>query len=381
MRRILVLTEWFFPAYKAEELVKSCINLINNLSQQYCFYVLTSDRDIGKKSTIKGVVVDKWIAQTDTQINKNVVRYVSPNNMTAEAITQIINKINPHVIYINTMLSLRYSLRPLYVINKIGFAGKIIIAPRETLAGKGIGYNALKKKYLTFLVSRFHLQSNVFFHATDEGNAALIRKYFGKKSQICMVENFPNLVPVDVYRNKEKKSVKCIYISSLKNSQSLFYAFEVLNCLGKDINVELDIFEPARKKQFLMECLNRAFDLPGNITVNFSKPLHDYIRSKKFQEYHLLFLPSATNHFEQTVLEALSTGCPVLISDQTRLKDIEIHNAGWVLSLTNKKLFAEKIKVVSEMNAEDFSQISNNAREYAYAYINQLKQKYGELFG
>jgi hypothetical protein len=197
MRRILVLTEWFFPANKAPEFVKSCNDLINNLSQEYSFFILTSDRDKGGEA-LKDIVTDKWIAQTNTRINKNFVRYVSKKNMTTDEIAKIIKKINPHVIYINTMLSLRYSLLPFNVINKIGFTGRIIISPREALTQNGIGYNALKRKFFSFLLSRSHFRSNVVFHASDEGDVAVIRKCFGRKILTCTVENFSNCKPADV---------------------------------------------------------------------------------------------------------------------------------------------------------------------------------------
>lgn len=202
-----MLTERFSSACKADDLINSCNNLINNLSQRYCFYVLTSARNIGDKKN-EGVVVDKWIAQTDTQTNKNVVRYVSKNNLTTETITQIIKKINPHVIYINTMLSLHYSLLPLYVLKKIGFAGKIIISPLQVLKPKGIGINTLKRKCFAFLFTRFQLQANVGFHVSAENDISLMRKYFGQKAQVFMAENFPDFELAEVYqRNRRKNTI------------------------------------------------------------------------------------------------------------------------------------------------------------------------------
>lgn len=189
MKRILVLTEWFFPAYKADEFVNSCNDLIYNLSQQYSFFVLTSDRDKGDKKTLKDIVPDKWITQTNTPGNRNFVRYVSKKNMTTDTITQIILKVNPHIIYFNTMLSFRFSLLPFHVINKTGFTGKIVIAPRQTLLQKGIRYNALKWKCFAFLLSGPHWPLQVVFHASDEGEVSLIRKYFGKKVLTCTLAN------------------------------------------------------------------------------------------------------------------------------------------------------------------------------------------------
>ncbi|WP_205509543.1 hypothetical protein [Longitalea arenae] len=182
MKRILVLTEWFYPAFKAEALISPCSKFIHELSPHHCFYVLTSDHDKGDKTPLTGIVTNQWTNLT----HKSVIRYVPGKNMNAAGLKQIIRKINPHAIYINTMLSLRFSLMPLYLLQKTGFTGKIIIAPGGTLQQRHFGVNALKKSAFTFLHARFRSQSAIYFHARDEQEVFLIKKYFGQNTPVTL---------------------------------------------------------------------------------------------------------------------------------------------------------------------------------------------------
>lgn len=212
MKRILVLTEWFMPAYKADELITPCHNIINELSPHHCFYVLTSDRDRGEKPPLKGIVTNEWTNLT----HKSVVRYVPKKNMTAANLKQIIKKINPHAIYINTMLSLRYSLMPLYVLKKTGFAGKLIIAPRGTLHQNRTGINTFKKTCFSFLFSGFRLQANVLFHATDEQEVFHIKKYFGGNTPVSM--QYRELFPDALEKRRTQKAERGTPVSETKAS-------------------------------------------------------------------------------------------------------------------------------------------------------------------
>ncbi|WP_207513906.1 hypothetical protein [Longitalea luteola] len=199
MKRILVLTQWYFPAHKADEFITPCSNLVNELSPQNCFYVLTSNKDRGDKSPLKGIVTNEWSPLT----NKSVVRYVPPKNMTAAALKQIIRKINPHAVYINTMLSWRFSLMPFYVLNKTGFKGKIIIAARGSLFNNGVGFNVIKRRYFAFLFARFRLQSNISFHAANEQEVKLLKKLFGNDTAVCTIDNLPEIDHLPIKTRKQ----------------------------------------------------------------------------------------------------------------------------------------------------------------------------------
>lgn len=379
MKRILILIDWFYPAFKAGGPIQSCKNIVDTLSDKYSFYLLTSDRDLGDKMPLKGIIPDQWVDQNDN----THIRYTSKDAMTGDLIKQVIEEVKPDIIYLNSLFSLRYTLIPFYILNKIGYNGKIIIAPRGMLHQGAMQYKTFKKKLFLYLFSRFYVRQNVFFHATDEQEALDIKKYFGHQSQVLVVENIPSIdySPLQS-KPKEKKSIKCVYASRLHPKKNLLFALEVLKDL-EDANIQFDIYGPIDDKEYLMECLDIAYDLPANVMVNFCRPLRHFDLSQKLKEYHLFFLPTRGENFGHVIFEAMSAGLPVLISDQTPWTNVEAYEAGWSLPLANKESFAEKIRMVCDMDSEAFRSMANNAKEYANTYYGRLnfKQKYGELFG
>ncbi len=72
----------------------------------------------------------------------------------------------------------------------------------------------------------------------------------------------------------------------------------------------------------------------SNPNVNWYKEMNDQDKWKFIQQADLLVLPSKTENFANVVIEALSQGTPVLISDQVGLKDFVLeNNLGWVEKL------------------------------------------------
>jgi glycosyltransferase involved in cell wall biosynthesis len=58
----------------------------------------------------------------------------------------------------------------------------------------------------------------------------------------------------------------------------------------------------------------------------------------------LFFLPTAGENFGHAIFEALSTGAPVLISDQTPWRGLAASMAGWDLPLTDRAPWVEAIE-------------------------------------
>ena len=74
---ILILIDWFLPAYKAGGPVRSVANLIENLKNDFEFKIVTGDRDLGDTSPFKDVKTNSWIQKDDYQILKSE-KHVKP---------------------------------------------------------------------------------------------------------------------------------------------------------------------------------------------------------------------------------------------------------------------------------------------------------------
>jgi len=99
------------------------------------------------------------------------------------------------------------------------------------------------------------------------------------------------------------------------------------------------------------------FEAPGSVN-----PL------KYYQQSHIYVLPSLGEPFPRTVLEAMSCGLPVIISDMVGAKDvIEEGKEGFIIPARNIQAIAEKIKYFYD-NPSEIERMGRNARKKAEEY-------------
>ena len=98
---------------------------------------------------------------------------------------------------------------------------------------------------------------------------------------------------------------------------------------------------------------------------------------------HLFILPTLGENYGHAIIEALSVGRPVLISDQTPWKNLSNFNAGWELPLNDKQAWIDKINEAAAWDQEAFDKHCEGALAYAKAHTNneELVKKYIEMFG
>ena len=81
MKKILIFIEWYIPAYKAGGPIISVKNIIDHLSPQFDFYIVSSNLDIDNKKVVDDSALNKWNSRKNYQIiylnskSQNIVSY------------------------------------------------------------------------------------------------------------------------------------------------------------------------------------------------------------------------------------------------------------------------------------------------------------------
>src|SRR5690606_19875115 len=96
------------------------------------------------------------------------------------------------------------------------------------------------------------------------------------------------------------------------------------------------------------------------------------------RSYHLFILPTLGENFGHAIFEALSTGCPVLISNRTPWNDIETEKAGWTLPIEDMDGFIQVMEKLAQMDESRFNELSLSAYHYAHTFMD--KRKYREYY-
>lgn len=376
-KKLLILVDWFAPGYKAGGPIQSCINLCIALKDKYKIYVLTTDTDHGESKPYNGIVQDKWIF--DEQLGVNIF-YAKKQTLKASQLAAQIDYVNADFVYLNHLFSPYFVIYPLWLKFSSKIKAKVVVCPRGALYNSALSLKSYKKRPLLYLYKWMGIHRQVTFHATNEREYKAIEQYF-PGSEIVVADNLPDTnQPVFSTCIKETGKLKCIFIARIVPIKNLLFLLQSLQKIKEQVT--LSIAGPVENEIYWEECNRHIKQLPVNITVNYLGPKSKAELSSLIQQHHLFILPTTGENFGHSIFEAMLSGRPVLISDQTPWLNLEQQNAGWDLPLTEPENFAAIIKKMAECDQEQFESYAKGAWQYAADYINSTKAKeqYYNLF-
>lgn len=375
--RLLIATDWFSPGYKAGGPIQSCVNLALALQDERAVYVLTSDRDLGDAAPYPGIKLNTWIP-FDRQIQ---IMYLSPEQQNYFTIRTIIKALDPSIIYLNSMFSLCFSMFPLWAAKLKNWSGKLILIPRGMLRPSALDHKPLKKKIFLHVFRILNLHHNLCFHATDPAEAADIRREFGQNLNIVEIKpinglNASPLAPIV----KESGRLNLLFVGRIHPIKNLDYLLEHLaNVPGE---IELTVIGSKEDRIYYQRCQDLAAALPSSIKVFFVGEVPNQGIRSYLQKTHFFVLPTKGENYGHAIAEALSVGRPVLISDQTPWKNLEIAKAGWDFPLNDDKYFIKILEIIVTMNQEEYLKYSLGSGFFfeASKKNDQTKSAYLNLF-
>jgi glycosyltransferase involved in cell wall biosynthesis len=369
--RILVFADWFEPAFKAGGPVQSAINLVQFLRQNHEVFVFTSDRDLHDTFPLKGICVGEWQQRCGIQ-----VYYHAPGKMTFRVVKSVIDKINPDRIYLNSMFSNMFI--PLWVAFQ---SGKIILAPRGMLKPSALSHKPLKKYLYCSLLRVLGIERYICFHAADTVEIAEIRKIFPNAGKVIAAPNIPVAISTDLpILHKQSGRLNMAFVARLHPIKNLDFLLKLLHTAAGFIELHVAIVR--EDLAYLDTCMQLAEKLPANITVKWHVELPPASILDLLKTTQVFVLPSKGESFGHAIFEALSVGCPVLISDQTPWKNLLDRKAGMELSLETDA-FKEGLDHFIALDDQAWQQFRQGALRLARDYVSgmDLEKKYNLLLG
>lgn len=86
----------YLPGFKAGGPIRSVANLVETLSDEFDFYIVTSDRDLGDSDAYPNIEHHKWITA-----GKAKVWYLGPKQQKFSYIKKLMKTTDHDVIYLN----------------------------------------------------------------------------------------------------------------------------------------------------------------------------------------------------------------------------------------------------------------------------------------
>jgi glycosyltransferase involved in cell wall biosynthesis len=378
-KKLLILTDWYLPGFKAGGPIQSCRNMVEALDQDYSIYVLTSDRDLGDSTAYKGIEVDTWI-----RLGNIWIFYASPKSWAMKEIKRQILFVEPDIIHLNSAFSFRFTIQPLILYWRKKFNGKIILSPRGMLQAGALKYKPLKKGLFLQLLRVSGLPAKIQFHATDEKEVNDIKRHFPSCLSITMAENFPNTsVPTQRKIEKIPGEAQLIYLARISPKKNLSFILDVLTKYSGRGKIHLTVAGEVEDHRYWQKCVELINILPSNIQVNNYGPVEHAVVLEFLQSFHFYVLPTFGENFGHSIFEAFLAGKPVIISDQTPWQNLETQGIGWAIPLTETESFIKVMEQVVNMNQSEYDQLSAACHQFALNYRNnnETRNKYIGLFG
>lgn len=377
-RKVLILIDWFLPGIKAGGPIKSVSAIVNQLCDNFDFYVLTTDTDFGDITPYEDVKSDEWIDHS----GKAKVCYLSKEKINTLSYEDVVRQIEPDVIYINSFFSKYFSIIPLKELKKINYKGKIIVAPRGMLSEGALKIKSFKKKIFIAYSKFLALHKNIVWHSTKTDETSDIRKVY-ENASVIEIQNLPDvaLQAPNSARTKEVNELRLIYLGRIVENKNLLLILNTLSEI-KDGYVALDIFGTIEDSMYWSKCEQIIKKFGNNIKAQFKGVLQPALVQKTISNYHYLVLFSYSENYGHAIVESFSCGTPVIISNTTPWKNLEKTNAGWDVEINQIDSTVSAIKKAIKQNNEDYQRQSLGA--YHYAELNcfdvKIKQNFISLF-
>ncbi len=375
--KILISVDWFEPGYKAGGPIRSCLNLSRALKENYQIYIITSDTDFGDFIPYESIKSDEW-----TKFEDGIeVFYFSTKNQKFRRLKDIIKKIDPDFIYLNSIFSIFFAIQPL-IIKWLGiYKNKLIIAPRGMLHKGALRYKSIKKKIFIVLFRIIGLHRNITFQATDNQEEKDIYLHFGKETKVCLIPNISDLSqPVFQPSLKVKNQISILFCSRISPKKNLLFLLKVLEKVS--VNVKLSIVGPVQDKIYWDKCRKRISQLPANIQIEFKGEIPHKLVKIEIVNHNLFCLPTLGENFGHSIIEAFINGRPALISTNTPWRDLKKKRMGWDIPLDKPDQYVIALETFALMEQKEFSEWSLNAWIFANNMIKKpnLKGSYCVLF-
>lgn len=356
--KILIFIRNYLPGFRSGGPVRSVSNIVKALSSEYEFYVVCLNRDHGVSEPYPNLVRDQWI-----ELGKTQVYYAADNQLTFAFYRKIFRDLGPDFIYLNSLLDIDFSIKPFLVAGR-GRKVPIILAPRGELSVGALGLKAFRKGIFIALAKAFKLYKYVAWHASSIGEQERILSIFSPAaSQIFHASNLPT-ISNDHLSKREKRTgalriVLAARISLMKNTHA---AIRIAGKLQGD--VELDLWGPLEDAEYWKKCQEQIRLCPPNVKVQYrGEATHEKLQIL-LHEYDVFLLPTLGENFGHSIIEAMSMGIPVVISNRTPWKNLKDAGVGADLPIENEAAFIKQLEDYLDMDETRFDMVRNSCRQY-----------------
>ena len=301
---VLVAIDWYLPAFRAGGPIRSIANLVAALGDDIDFRIVCGDRDLGASEPLP-VDPDTWHT-----VRKAHVLYLPKADWTAARWTALLSDIQPDLLYLNSLYSGPFSRLPWKVARAMGTP--TTLAPRGMLGPGALSLKPLRKRAWLWVQRLTGGYRDIHWHASTEQEAEEIRAWFPNAS-IHVALNLP--VPfTPIPSNRQVSTLRILSVGRIHPIKNYPFGVDVAASLVEaGIHVQYRIVGPIEDAAEA----DRIRRQSNTIELELAGPVSPSETLDHFGWADLVLVPSFNENFGHSVAEAVATGRPVIVSDQT----------------------------------------------------------------
>ncbi|MGZ3757841.1 MAG: XrtY-associated glycosyltransferase XYAG1 [Mucilaginibacter sp.] len=238
----------------------------------------------------------------------------------------------------------------------------VVVSPRGTLSNYSFTTNNTSIKRLMHLLLGRHLLKKCHIHTTSTQEENTLLELVTPKSIFIL----PNLVKLPLYENtglnKPSGKLKLIFFSRIEAKKGLDILFNALSKITVPYSLTI---AGAGDDDYINHLKQTAIDLDISSYITWA----GFRQDDKFallSQHDLFVLPSYDENFGNSIIESLAVGTPVLISNNTGLKDYVLQNEfGWVCE-ANITALSDKINEIGFGQQTTLKEIREKAPAIIY---------------
>ena len=373
-KKILITIDWFLPGTKSGGPVRSYANMLDHLGAYFDFYVIARDTDFLSDAAYKGIQSNAWNTINDhTQIY-----YFSKEALNKKNLKALLDNTEFDVAYINGIYSWYFSILPVMLLKN---RRNILVSARGMLNPQAFSVKPFKKKVFLTIANIFKLYKGVTFHATNKEEAAHIKAIMGHKNEVKIAANLARKMESEIISKRVLTGpLKLVNVARISVEKGTLKMIESLKTVETELI--LDIYGPIYDHDYWGKCQKAIAQLPNNVTVNHKGFIESDLVLDTIKTYDFFVLLSEGENFGHAILEALSVGCPVIISDKTPWRDLVSKGIGWDLNINDSKEISNIFEYISRINQDKYNEMAKRAFKFAkhFSEDEQLLNQNKNLF-
>jgi glycosyltransferase involved in cell wall biosynthesis len=284
-----------------------------------------------------------------------MVYYLKPKSLTVKCIAKLISDTPHEMLYLNSFFDPVFTIKILLG-RILGLVPDtpVILAPRGELVDGPLKLKYKKKMVYIQVAKRLRFYKDLIWQASSEHEAQdIIRVMKIDPSLVHIALDLPTKaipdVPIDISVQSllDSVSLRVIFLNRLTREKNLDYALRVLSKVNAKI--VFDIYGPVGDQKYWNECEELIRHLPANIIVSYFGSVEPSQVVHIFSRYDLFFFPTRGENYGHVIVESLTAGTRVLISNKTPWLNLQVDGLGWDKDLDQMDSF---VAIIEKMALE-----------------------------